>query len=129
MTTEKKILEASNYIFLQYGYHATTMQKIAKKAGVGKPLVHYYFRSKDNLYRLVIKNVFDLLINLDETNASDNENTANSIWFITTELHNNKVAFLQVVYKLYPQDLASIISKKGISIGCKNPDLLNYLIK
>jgi len=115
MTTEKKILDASNFIFLQYGYNGTTIQKIAKKADVGKSLVHYYFRSKDNLYRLAIKYAFDHILNLNESDEEDNENTVNSSWFITTELHNNKVVFLQVVDKLYPKDLSSIINKLAIS--------------
>lgn len=115
MTTEKKILDASNFIFLQYGYHGTTIQKIAKKADVGKSLVHYYFRSKDNLYGLAIKSAFDQILNLNESDEEDNENNVNSSWFITTELHNNKVVFLQVVDKLYPKDLSSIINKLAIS--------------
>jgi AcrR family transcriptional regulator len=117
MTTEKKILDASNFIFLQYGYHGTTIQKIAKKADAGKSLVHYYFRSKDNLYRLAIKNAFDLILNFDETDAEENENAANSTWFITTELHNNKVVFLHVVDELYPKELSGIISKLNRKSG------------
>jgi hypothetical protein len=36
MTTEEKILDASIFIFLQYGYHWITIQKIAKKAEVNQ---------------------------------------------------------------------------------------------
>jgi AcrR family transcriptional regulator len=111
ITTEKKILDASNFIFLQYGYHGTTIQTIAKKADVNKSMVHYYFRSKDNLYRLAIKYAFDQILNVNKSDEKDNEITVNSSWFIKTELHNNKVVFLQIVEKLYSQDFPGVMIK------------------
>jgi len=125
MTTEEKILDASNFIFLQYGYHGTTIQKIAKRAEVGKSMVHYYFRSKDNLYRLAIKNVIDLLLNSDETDAAINVTSSNLILLIATELHNNQVIFLQIIDKLYPQDMSRIINMFDRISGnvCKQLDM------
>jgi len=108
MSTEQKILDASNYVFLQNGYHGTTIQKISDKAGVGKSQVHYYFRSKDNLYELAIKYAADQLLSFNVAVKEDNEKALNSRWFIATELRNNKVVFLQVVDKLFPGDLSGI---------------------
>jgi len=59
---EEKILDAAFSIFLQKGKAGTKMQEIADKAGVNKALLHYYFRSKDNLYRTVVKQVVEKFI-------------------------------------------------------------------
>jgi AcrR family transcriptional regulator len=111
MTTEEKILDASNFIFLQYGYHGTRIQKIAKMADVNKSMVHYYFRSKDNLYRLAIRYAVDQILRLNAADKAEKENVVNSSWFITTELYNNKVVFLQIVEKLYSRDFPGIMIK------------------
>lgn len=74
-------------------------------------MVHYYFRSKDNLYRLAIKYAFDQILNVNKSDEKDNEITVNSSWFIKTELHNNKVVFLQIVEKLYSQDFPGVMIK------------------
>jgi len=59
---------------------------------------------------LAIKNVIDLLLNSDEADAAINVTSANLMWLIATELHNNKVIFLQIIDKLYPQDMSRIIN-------------------
>lgn len=59
---EAKILSAAFSIFLKKGKSGTKMQEIADKAGVNKALLHYYFRSKDNLYKAVVKQVVEKFI-------------------------------------------------------------------
>ncbi len=51
--TRKKILKAAYEVFLQKGYNGARMQEIAEKAGVNKALLHYYFRTKEELYNEV----------------------------------------------------------------------------
>lgn len=64
LNTEAKILEAANSIFLQFGYHGTTLQQIATKAGVNKTAIHYYFRSKENIYSIVLLNNLSQLLDV-----------------------------------------------------------------
>ena len=54
--------------------------------------------------------MIDLLLNSDEADAAINVTSANLMWLIATELHNNKVIFLQIIDKLYPQDMSRIIN-------------------
>ena len=49
-TTEKAILLAAQEEFAAKGYHGARMQTIANRAGTNKALLHYYFRSKEQLY-------------------------------------------------------------------------------
>ena len=53
--TSKRIKEAARGVFLSKGYDGTTMQAIADVSHVNKALLHYYFRSKDNLFLLILK--------------------------------------------------------------------------
>ena len=56
--TEDKILNAAYDVFLNKGKSGTRMQEIADTAGVNKALLHYYYRSKDLIYKAVFKRVF-----------------------------------------------------------------------
>ncbi len=57
-TTEEKIYEAARRIFLLKGMEGARMQEIADEAGMNKALLHYYFRSKENLFKAVFKDIF-----------------------------------------------------------------------
>lgn len=52
-TTALKIKDAAREVFLAKGYDGATMQMIADRSGVNKALLHYYYRSKDNLFLLI----------------------------------------------------------------------------
>ncbi|MGZ8710929.1 MAG: TetR/AcrR family transcriptional regulator [Thermoanaerobaculia bacterium] len=51
--TELRILDAAHAVVVRSGTSGARMQQIAEEAGVNKALVHYYFRSKDQLARAV----------------------------------------------------------------------------
>jgi len=53
--SEKRILEAAKKIFHEKGFEGSRMQEIADKAGINKALIHYYFRSKENLFNSVFR--------------------------------------------------------------------------
>ena len=46
---EAKILTVAEQVFAELGYQATTMDEIAERVGVTKPLIYDYFGSKDGL--------------------------------------------------------------------------------
>jgi AcrR family transcriptional regulator len=55
--TEQKILDAAKLIFQKKGMAGARMQEIADEAGINKALLHYYFRSKDKLFRKVFEEI------------------------------------------------------------------------
>lgn len=57
-TTETKIAEAAEKVFLQKGIAGARMQEIADAAGINKALLHYYFRNKQTLFDYVFEKVF-----------------------------------------------------------------------
>lgn len=62
-TTEEKIYEAARRIFILKGMEGARMQEIADEAGLNKALLHYYFRSKENLFKAVFKDIFTKFFN------------------------------------------------------------------
>jgi len=57
---ERIILKAAEKVFAEAGYGGATMQLIADVAGRPKANVHYYFQTKEQLYRRVVSNIFDV---------------------------------------------------------------------
>lgn len=55
--TESRLLDAAESVFAEHGFHAATTAAIAERAGVNKTLIHYYFRSKEGLYRAVMERI------------------------------------------------------------------------
>lgn len=66
--TKEKIFMAASEIFEEKGYSGARMQEIADRAGINKALLHYYFRSKDQLFKAVfvvlLKKMFAKIISI-----------------------------------------------------------------
>ena len=60
-STKQKILKAAQKVFVEEGLKGARMQKIADMAGVNKAMLHYYFKSKDNLFKKVFESVAPIM--------------------------------------------------------------------
>jgi AcrR family transcriptional regulator len=58
---EERILEAAEELFLEQSFANTTTGQIAKLAGCNQALVHYYYRTKDNLFDKIFEEKARLL--------------------------------------------------------------------
>jgi TetR/AcrR family transcriptional regulator len=56
---EETILEAALDVFSVNGFRGTTIDQIAEVAGMSKPNVLYYFRTKEAMHRALIERVLD----------------------------------------------------------------------
>ena len=56
-STEQKIFDAAHEMFTKKGMDGTKMQEIANHAGINKALLHYYFKTKEQLYITVARAV------------------------------------------------------------------------
>lgn len=56
------ILNAASEEFADKGFAATKTSDIASRAGLPKPNVYYYFKSKENLYREVLDSIVEPLL-------------------------------------------------------------------
>jgi len=56
---EVLIVEAACKVFIRHGVDKSTMLQVADEAGIGRTSLHYYFRSKANLYKRVFQSIED----------------------------------------------------------------------
>lgn len=59
----KHILEAAKMLFLKLGYHGSSMNQIAKEAGVTKLTVYNHFQDKETLFSCAIEETCEESIN------------------------------------------------------------------
>lgn len=52
---QARIFEAAREVFFRQGYDGGRMEEIARRAGVNKALLHYYYRSKRQLFMTVFR--------------------------------------------------------------------------
>lgn len=64
---ERVILDAAERVFAEAGYGGATMQLIADLAGLPKANLHYYFPTKEALYRQVVRNIFEIWLHAADT--------------------------------------------------------------
>ncbi len=57
---EARILTAAESVFAETGFSGATTAEIAKRAGVPKANLHYYFKTKEDLYRQVLQQILEL---------------------------------------------------------------------
>ena len=55
---EAKILQTAEELFLEKGFDATSTTDIARKVGCNQALVHYYYRTKENLFFQIFSKKF-----------------------------------------------------------------------
>mgnify|MGYP001126005995 CR=1 FL=1 len=99
MQSEQRIYIAAKHAFLKHGYHGTTMEQIARYASSGRAMIHYYFRSKEELFRLVFADFIMLLSDaINKNNIKKSHPIHQGIeypelyeiaWFIASEFKYN----------------------------------------
>lgn len=61
LSTEETILAAAKDIFMRKGFAGTRMQEVADEAGINKAMLHYYFRSKEKLFKVILSEAIDAM--------------------------------------------------------------------
>ena len=56
---EVQILDAALEVFSTHGFRGTTIDQIAEVAGMSKPNLLYYFRTKEAIHRVLMERVLD----------------------------------------------------------------------
>lgn len=78
-TTRSALVDAAHRLFLDEGYAAVTSRRVAREAGLKPQLVHYYFRSMDDLYLEVLRRDADEA--LEQLNlVLDSEQPLQALW-------------------------------------------------
>lgn len=59
---EGKIIAAAREIFIEKGYDGVKMCDIAARAGINRPTLYYYYRTKDKIFRAVFLSIVSTFI-------------------------------------------------------------------
>jgi len=62
LNSRDKILEVATDIFYKKGLAGARMQEIADNAGINKAMLHYYFKTKEQLFNEVFEKAFRLFL-------------------------------------------------------------------
>ena len=60
--TKKRLLDAAEVIFAKNGLDGASTEAIARRAGVSKTMLFYYFQNKEQLYLNVLKRIFEAVV-------------------------------------------------------------------
>ena len=58
-TRRDEIMQVAARIFAIKGYHATTLEEIARELGITKPALYYHVRSKEEILREIINRILE----------------------------------------------------------------------
>lgn len=67
MSKKEEIVKIASKYFAKYGYDGVSMDMIAKKAGITKAAIYYHFKSKSELFKVVLLEKINELIELLQT--------------------------------------------------------------
>lgn len=70
--TEATILRCAEEVFLERGFDGAKTTEIARRAGVNHAMIHYYFRTKKNLFNVVFEEKLELLATSFSNSLSQN---------------------------------------------------------
>lgn len=124
--TEKKIIAAAREVFIRQGREGARMQEIAEKAGVNKALLHYYFRSKEKLYRKILQDAVtglmerllaipaggsfrDFLVRLAGIHIDFLKENKDLIHFVLWELKEGESVFLDTLHNVLVDEQSGLL--------------------
>ena len=112
----QEITEAAFAAFADKGFSATKVEEVARRAGVSKGLLYLYFKTKEELFKAVIRSV--VTPRVDELTRTLDSSELDAEAFIRGPL----LAFM----KRLPGSPASVVIRLMISEAPKHPDLVEY---
>ena len=101
---EQQILAVAEELFIANGFDGTSTTTIAQKVGCNQALIHYYFRTKENLFQQIFVRKFEATItHLLEPLTSElpfNEKITNCINIYFDLLQNNRQLPSCIIHEL-----------------------------
>lgn len=112
----QEITEAAFLVFAEKGYASARVDEVAKRAGVSKGLLYLYFKTKEELFKAVIRSV--VIRRVDALLGAVEETELSSEAFIRGPL----LDFMRRV----PGSPVAVVIRLLISEGQRHPDLVDY---
>ncbi len=124
IATEQTIKQAAKKVFLLNGLKGARMQTIADEAGINRAMLHYYFRSKDKLFEVVLEDAIGEMNDRMGTIASSDSDIFDKIEQFITQFSEQAMQnpefelFMMNEFRLNPEYFEKLMqsSKTGKSI-------------
>lgn len=116
LSTQEKIKEAARKVFMKKGFAATRTRDIAEEAGINLALLNYYFRSKKNLFNIIMAEklstffvhfiplILDVSTSIEEKSEQVAKNYISFLLdnpdlpiFVLNEIHSNPDHFFNII--------------------------------
>jgi TetR/AcrR family transcriptional regulator len=107
---EKEILEAARNRFAHYGYSKVTMEEIAFDVEMGKASLYYYFPTKEDLFKSVIKKEQDLFVEEIENLLNKNFTAGQKL----KQYVSKRLEYFQQLVNLGTLNLHSVIDIRSV---------------
>lgn len=112
----QEITDAAFSVFAENGYAATRVQEVAKRAGVSKGLLYLYFKTKEELFKAVIRSVVIRRVDALVQTVENTEMSAEDF------LRGPAANFMKQI----PGSPVSVVIRLLLSEGHRHPDLVEY---
>lgn len=112
----REITAAALAAFAEKGYAATRVDDVARRAGVSKGLLYLYFRTKEELFKAVVRSL--VIPRVDALSASVDTSELSVEEFL-------RGPFLDFARKL-PASPVAVVIRLLIAEGPKHPDLVRF---
>lgn len=144
--TEQRIINAAIKVFCEKGYDGARTRDIANEAGITHALINYHFKSKENLFNVIIENSLlgirqkaDEVLNNPDTTHIEKINTITATFASTINQYQELLLFFvtqivtnttHIAQKLNIHDLYfnSIFYKQLKEQGLTDQDCINLYI-
>ena len=144
--TRRRLIEATVQIMHDEGYAGATSRRVAAKAGIRQPLVHYYFPTMDDLFLAVLRAGAEVALDQMRAALTDND-PLRALWAINSDpraavlntefmaLANHRKAiglelkaYAERVRDLETAAVALVLRTHGIDLDTHPPIVLSMLI-
>ncbi len=83
---ERRILEAAESVFAEAGFNGATTAEIARRAGIPKANLHYYFKTKEELYQQVLTGIINTWLHTADEITADADPARALAHYITAKI-------------------------------------------
>src|SRR5919108_1266825 len=77
---EEQLLEVAENVFAMQGYQGTSIEEIARAAGVTRPIIYDHFGSKENIYLACVRRARAELERLFDEAAATSDDPRDQLW-------------------------------------------------
>ena len=110
--TKKAIFHSAIKIFSKSGYNGATMDDIAFNAGVAKGTLYYHFRSKEEIFKYIIKEGTSIIIERMECIAKNEHDALSKLKALCkiqlSLVYENRDFFKVIMSQLWGQELRQL---------------------